>query len=542
MGGPESDQRRWPDGPVKNVKTLCPKVSIVIPVYNGANYLREAIESALAQTCRDIEIIVVNDGSDDGGKTRELAASFGDRIRYLEKENGGVATALNLGIREMRGQYFSWLSHDDVYNSEKTERQLAHLEALNDDKVVSFCNFHLIDHASQTVGVGLVDGSLPADSILLILGTYVGGCSLLVPKAALDATGPFNESLRNCQDNELWLRMAMQGYRFEYMPDILLGSRQHAEQGSRTTNARQARETRAFYLWALAFIGSRHRVRIATPLFGILLNKRLPSVAGRFFSMLSDDCSLAFALSSLAESVYGMTRVRLVKKCAAVPGVGRLMEAVKRARFRSSSRYWERRYRRGETSGAGSYGRYAAYKAEVLNAFVAANGIARVAEFGCGDGNQLRAFRFAHYLGTDISPAAVEMCKARYGADGTKAFLVNTGAETAAAIRRFSPELTVSLDVIYHLVEDDVFEEHIASLFGLSSRYVIIYATNFDKRHDALHQVDRKFTDYIGEKIDGWRLKEVLTNPHKGPETQSDFYIYEKIAAVPRERIASADR
>ena len=92
-----------------------PLVSIVIPVYNGSDYLAEAIDSALAQTYGNIEIIVINDGSSDNGKTREVAGKYGDRIRYFEKENGGVPTALNLGIKEMKGDYFSWLSHDDVY-------------------------------------------------------------------------------------------------------------------------------------------------------------------------------------------------------------------------------------------------------------------------------------------------------------------------------------------------------------------------------------------------------------------------------------------
>ena len=81
-----------------------PKVSIIIPVYNGANYMREAIDSALAQTYTNIEVVVVNDGSRDDGATREVALSYGDRIRYIEKENGGVSSALNRGIRDMTGE------------------------------------------------------------------------------------------------------------------------------------------------------------------------------------------------------------------------------------------------------------------------------------------------------------------------------------------------------------------------------------------------------------------------------------------------------
>lgn len=83
-----------------------PLVSIIIPVYNGSNYMREAIDSALAQTYSNIEIIVVNDGSNDDGETRNIALSYGDKIRYFEKENGGVSTALNLGIKNMGGIFF----------------------------------------------------------------------------------------------------------------------------------------------------------------------------------------------------------------------------------------------------------------------------------------------------------------------------------------------------------------------------------------------------------------------------------------------------
>src|SRR4030065_1713637 len=95
------------------------KVSIVIPVYNGSNYLRGAIDSALAQTYKNIEVIVVNDGSDDGGKTEAIANSYGDKIRYICKKNGGVSTQLNVGILAAGGEFISWLSNDDGYIPDK---------------------------------------------------------------------------------------------------------------------------------------------------------------------------------------------------------------------------------------------------------------------------------------------------------------------------------------------------------------------------------------------------------------------------------------
>jgi len=504
-------------------------ISVIIPVYNGANYLREAVESALAQTHPDVEVIVVDDGSNDGGATRDVTLSFGSRIRYIRKQNGGVASALNAGIREMRGNLFSWLSHDDVFYPEKLARQADHLRSLNDDNAISFCNYHEIDSASSVVGTGSIETSARDNSILSVFSTCVNGCSMLIPRSAFEATGLFNESLRNSQDNELWLRMVMQGYRLRYLPDVLLKSRRHPEQGSLTDSVRHAEEARAFYRWALGFIGAPERARNAADLFRVLLTKRQPSLAAALFAMLLRDRSPVFAVSAAARGIRGVWKGAIARRLTRVPGVAPLLKVVRKRRFGSSAGYWERRYQQGETSGVGSYGRYAEYKAGVLNRFVAAHRIRRVAEFGCGDGNQLRDFRFPEYLGLDVSRAALDRCRRLYDGDATRRFLVIGDPDTVPAIRQFAPELTLSLDVVYHLVEDAVFAEHIARLFDLSSCYVIIYSTNFDRRYDFCHQVDRRFSDYIAENVRGWRLLEVLANPHKGVDTQSEFHIYEKI-------------
>jgi glycosyltransferase involved in cell wall biosynthesis len=509
-----------------------PLVSIVIPVFNGAKYLREAIDSALAQTYPNVEVIVVNDGSTDEGRTAEIARSYGNRIRYIEKTNGGVATALNRGIREMRGEFFSWLSHDDVYYAEKIARQMATLRDTEGDKTILHCNYDVIDQASHIVGRGAIDNFALNNAILSIVGTYVNGCALLVPKTAFEAAGLFNESLTNSQDNELWVRMVMNGYRLRYVPDILIKSRKHPEQGSLTRSATHAQETRAFYRWALECIGPRHRVENAEGLFRILLAKRLPSVALRLLAMLRRDRSLGFALGAMNRAAVGQARPAVARRVAGVPGMSRLLAVLRKRRFRSSSYYWQQRYSVGESSGVGSYGKFADYKADVLNRFIAEHNIHKVADFGCGDGNQLKLLNCPRYLGLDVSPAAVEKCRALYRHDQTKAFLVNTGPEAIAKVREFGPELAMSLDVIYHLVEDDTFERYLTNLFAVSSRFVVIYSTNFDKRYDFPHQLDRKFTDYVAQHMPDWRLLEMLPNPHKGPDTQSDFYIYERTGAA----------
>jgi len=505
-----------------------PTVSIIIPVYNGANYLRQAIDSALAQTYPHTEVIVVNDGSNDDGKTSHVALSFGDRIRYFAKTNNGVASALNMGINQMRGDFFSWLSHDDVYYPDKIARQVSHFHELNDTRVMACCNYHVIDAASKIIGTGEAQGFVLSSSVVAVVGTYVNGCSLLIPKSAFDAAGLFNESLMNSQDNEMWLRMVMHGYKLSYMPDVLIQSRNHPEQGSKTAGVTHLRETRAFYDWALRFIGPRERVENAVALFRVLLMKRLPSMVGRLFFMLSDDRSAYYAMTSLYAGAFAAAKAAVANRVGTVPGVRWLLRAIRKRRFRSSSYYWEQRYKRGETSGAGSYGRYAEFKAEVLNSYIAAHGIRKVADFGCGDGNQLKTVKCPRYVGLDVSAAAIEKCRQLYAGDPTKEFLLYNDPQTKDRLHTFAAELTISLDVIYHLVEAAAFEEYMKALFNTASGHVIIYSSNFERHYDSPTQVDRRFTDYIAKNINGWTLVEMIPNPHKGPETQSDFYVYQR--------------
>ena len=119
-----------------------PQVSVVIPVFNGINYIEEAINSVLAQSYENQEIVVVDDGSTDG--TWELLKKYKSKVRSFRKENGGVASALNLGLGEMRGVYFAWLSHDDVFLPEKTARQVDFLQK-NESFAACYSDYFRID-------------------------------------------------------------------------------------------------------------------------------------------------------------------------------------------------------------------------------------------------------------------------------------------------------------------------------------------------------------------------------------------------------------
>ena len=216
-----------------------PLVSIVIPVYNGANYMREAIDSALAQTYDRTEVIVVNDGSRDDGETDRIARSYGDRIRYFTKPNGGCGSALNFGIAKMRGDYFSWLSHDDLYLPNKIKHQIAVLEGLSDKRTILFGGWEVFDKDGRSivhVRPDVVHGQQKLDTPLYaLMRGLIHGCALLVPASLFRDIGTFDESLPTTQDYALWFDF-MRSTPVRFDPEILIRSRAHPEQGSHSVS------------------------------------------------------------------------------------------------------------------------------------------------------------------------------------------------------------------------------------------------------------------------------------------------------------------
>lgn len=224
-----------PNDPGPPMNFVNPLVSIVIPVYNGENYLREAIDSALAQTYKNIEIIVVNDGSRDDGKTHEIALSYGDKIRYFHKENGGCASALNEGIRHARGDYFSWLSHDDRYLPEKIDSQVGLACGTGDDSVIVYSGYHLIDKESRRLNAVRPDLHLDSQelsiSLLPLMRGLIHGCGLLIPMRFFRVYGVFDESLLSTQDYALWFTF-FRNAKLVYDHNICVESRIHPDQGT----------------------------------------------------------------------------------------------------------------------------------------------------------------------------------------------------------------------------------------------------------------------------------------------------------------------
>lgn len=217
-----------------------PLVSIIIPVYNGANYLKYAIESALSQTYFNCEVLVINDGSKDNGETESIALSFGNKIKYFYKENGGVATALNLGIQHMQGEYFSWLSHDDIYYPNKVEEEVKELQKIGNMTAIVFSDYEILDMETQEKVCSdlsvLYSRNKLENSVFTVLEGIVHGCSLLIHKSHFERIGLFDETLITTQDYDLWFRM-FRNQTLLFLDKPLIMGRIHQQQGSKTITA-----------------------------------------------------------------------------------------------------------------------------------------------------------------------------------------------------------------------------------------------------------------------------------------------------------------
>lgn len=209
-----------------------PKVSIIIPVYNWSNFLDKAIESALYQTYKNIEIIVINDGSNDNWATEKIALSYGNKIKYFYKENGGVSTALNKWIQESSWEYISWLSHDDLYYNNKIEEQINYLGNNYSENLILSSNIVIIDSNNQEIKE--LNLNYEPKNILfdLLFKWIINWCTLLIPKRAFLIAWDFSINLKTTQDYNLWFKFIKKWFIFKNIPKKLVKSRVHDEQDS----------------------------------------------------------------------------------------------------------------------------------------------------------------------------------------------------------------------------------------------------------------------------------------------------------------------
>jgi hypothetical protein len=200
----------------------------------------------------------------------------------------------------------------------------------------------------------------------------------------------------------------------------------------------------------------------------------------------------------------------------------------------SAASYWESRYASGGNSGEGSYGKLGSFKADTINALLSEEKLASAIEFGCGDGNQLSLIRYARYTGLDVSASAIALCIQRFESDPTKSFFLYDPSAFRDSSNIFRCDVSLSLDVIYHIVSDDIFSLYMQHLCAAASKVLIVYSTDIEQT-DSEHVRHRKFSHWIALNRPEFRLMRTIPNPYPGTEeNQSDaaFYFYERVAGV----------
>jgi glycosyltransferase involved in cell wall biosynthesis len=206
-----------------------PLISCVIPVFNGERYLREAVDSILAQTYRPLQIIVADDGSTDG--TPAMAAGYDGQVRYLRQANAGPGAARNLGIDAARGEFIAFLDADDLWHPEKLARQFARFEARPE---LDLCVTHVKNFWAPELRKE--EARLRNHRLARPLPGYIMQ-TVLARRALFQRVGKFAPELRHGDVKEWFLRAAEHGAVIELLPDVLVSRRLHKSNLSRLQTA-----------------------------------------------------------------------------------------------------------------------------------------------------------------------------------------------------------------------------------------------------------------------------------------------------------------
>lgn len=212
-----------------------PKVSIVIPVYNGEKYIKKTLSSVFNQSFKDFEVITIDDGSQD--KTKKILKTYGKKIRYIYQENKGTAAARNTGIKAAKGKYIAFLDQDDLWLPQKLAEQVKILDKKPKVGLV-FCGSFLLNEGRligffhSRLGITI---AISAKDIFnqLVEENFIPTLTVLLRKEAFDKLGLLKEDLVGTDDHEMWLRVAEYGYRFEAVRKNLAIYRIHPEAQSR---------------------------------------------------------------------------------------------------------------------------------------------------------------------------------------------------------------------------------------------------------------------------------------------------------------------
>ncbi|MGM5470813.1 glycosyltransferase [Flavobacteriaceae bacterium LMO-SS05] len=518
-------------------------VAIWMVTYNHEAYIEQAIRSVMQQqTHFNFKLFIGEDCSTDNTKSicEQLQKEFPDHIELiLNQENlGSTKNAIHTYIRcfESNPTYIALLEGDDYWRDPlKLQKQVDFLEA-NTGFTFSMTRFlalrpdeSLIDENDHFFKEDL---DIVYDFDMFTKGWF-GGTLTLVFRASVMDLELFNK-YQYFRDVHLYTELLKQGP--GNCQNFVSAVYRIHDQGQHNALSALERGKIAVLCYKELYFKNteipqlkiKYRYFHRSYIKELLLQKQYFNAFKQsfLFGVYMKDTN--FVISNWKRIVKQLFRPRRIWFFKILKQ--KVFGKPKAQQFLGSQHYWEARYRADKNSGSGSYGRLAHFKADVLNAFVKEHDIQTVMEYGCGDGHQLSLANYPNYIGVDVSPKALELCTTRFGDDSSKVFYLMEDE----ASKPIKAELTLSLDVLYHLIEDEVFEAYMNRLFQTSTQYVIIYSSNYDEQVVA-HVRCRTFTNWIAAHVSqDWELMEHIKNKYpfdkNNPEhtSMSDFYIYKK--------------
>ncbi|MCC1484903.1 glycosyltransferase [Winogradskyella immobilis] len=513
-------------------------VAIWMVTYNHEDYIEQAIRSVMQQqTTFNLKLFIGEDCSTDKTKSicEQLQAEFPDKIELiLNQENlGSTQNARNTYARcfQYQPNYIALLEGDDYWaDTLKLQQQVDFLEA-NKAYTFSMTRFLALrpDKSLKDENDRFFKDDLDViyNFEMFTKGWYGGTLTLMFRTAAIDVE-IFNR-YNYFRDVHLYTELLKKG--LGICQNFISAVYRVHDKGQHNSLSKLQQAKTAVNCYQELYMQNLKvdALKIKYTYFAqnyieeLIKNRSYLKVVLKTFTFgfkLKDSTFVTKMLKKIMKSNIIVLKLK---------SFFRKKKKIKE--FEGSEYYWEKRYQSDKNSGSGSYGRLADFKAEVLNQFVEENNIKTVIELGCGDGNQLSLANYPYYIGFDVSEKALEICKAKFRDDDTKTFY-NSFDDKHKGLKA---DLTMSLDVIYHLIEDTVFESYMQQLFMASTNYVIVFSSNYNKR-SAAHVRSRKFTDWIDKnKSEEWKLVDVIKNKYPFQESDpnntsmADFYIYKII-------------
>jgi glycosyltransferase involved in cell wall biosynthesis len=305
---------------------VTPRVSIVIPTYNRSGIVRRAIDSVLAQTYADLEVVVVDDGSTDD--TRAVLENYESRVRYVRQENAGPAAARNHGMRVARGEFIGFLDSDDLYFPENVAAHLRAFERSPEAGLV-YTGIEIVDHEGKRIKDVRPN---PEDRGFvferLIRYNFITSSTVLMRRAAMEFAGSMNTSLWFAEDWYFWLRVASR-FPVEYVDEILVRYQRSRISLSHGNNIATIADWN-MKMFALAFADPDLAARLE-PLRAEAYRRAYANYASMALETLQPKLARGFAWRAIAAKPAGWSSYPLLAKGCLGVGLLRRMRRWRRS-------------------------------------------------------------------------------------------------------------------------------------------------------------------------------------------------------------------